>query len=103
MTTPATPATDDPMILMEHVDKFFGSFQALKDIDLEVGRKEVVVVIGPSGSGKSTLIRCVNRLEQHQEGQIFVEGIELTPGFKDIERYGAKSAWCFSNSIFFRI
>ncbi len=95
MTTPATPASDDPMILMEHVDKFFGSFQALKDIDLEVGRKEVVVVIGPSGSGKSTLIRCVNRLEKHDRGRVVVDGIELTDDVRHIQEVRRETGMVF--------
>lgn len=95
MTTPAAPATDAPMILMEHVDKFFGSFQALKDIDLEVGRKEVVVVIGPSGSGKSTLIRCVNRLEKHDRGRVVVDGIELTDDLRHIQEVRRETGMVF--------
>jgi general L-amino acid transport system ATP-binding protein len=75
-----------PMITCRGVNKWFGEFHALKDINLEVAEREVVVVIGPSGSGKSTLIRCVNRLEEHQEGQILVDGIELT---NDIANIGA--------------
>ncbi|MEO7397110.1 MAG: ATP-binding cassette domain-containing protein, partial [Ilumatobacteraceae bacterium] len=70
--------TGEPKIVMDHVDKWFGSFQALKDITLTVGCQEVVVVIGPSGSGKSTLIRCVNRLEVHDKGSVVVGGVELT-------------------------
>ena len=96
MTTPAaTPTTDNPMILMEHVDKFFGSFQALKDIDLEVARKEVVVVIGPSGSGKSTLIRCVNRLEKHDRGRVVVDGIELTDDLRHIQEVRRETGMVF--------
>ena len=83
------------MILMEHVDKFFGSFQALKDIDLEVGRKEVVVVIGPSGSGKSTLIRCVNRLEKHDRGRVVVDGIELTDDLRHIQEVRRETGMVF--------
>jgi general L-amino acid transport system ATP-binding protein len=83
------------MILMEHVDKFFGSFQALKDIDLEVGRKEVVVVIGPSGSGKSTLIRCVNRLEKHDRGRVVVDGIELTDDVRHIQEVRRETGMVF--------
>jgi general L-amino acid transport system ATP-binding protein len=66
-----------PMIAMRGVNKWFGPFHVLKDIDLAVGRGERVVVCGPSGSGKSTLIRCLNRLECHDEGVIVVDGIEL--------------------------
>jgi general L-amino acid transport system ATP-binding protein len=95
MTTNATLASDAPMILMEHVDKFFGSFQALKDIDLEVGRKEVVVVIGPSGSGKSTLIRCVNRLEKHDRGRVVVDGIELTDDVRHIQEVRRETGMVF--------
>jgi general L-amino acid transport system ATP-binding protein len=75
-----------PMVELRRVSKWYGPFQALKDVSLSVHKGERMIICGPSGSGKSTAIRCVNRLEQHQEGQIFVEGIELTPDFKDIER-----------------
>lgn len=73
------------MIELENVDKFFGSFQALKGVSLTVGKGEKVVVCGPSGSGKSTLIRCINRLEQHNNGKIVVNGHELTGAVKDID------------------
>jgi general L-amino acid transport system ATP-binding protein len=73
-----------PMIECESVEKWFGRFQALRGIDLTVGLREVVVVIGPSGSGKSTLIRCVNRLEEHDRGRIVVDGIELTNDLRHI-------------------
>jgi general L-amino acid transport system ATP-binding protein len=74
----------EPMIVLEGVEKWFGRFQALKDIDLTVADREVVVVIGPSGSGKSTLIRCVNRLEPHDRGRIVVDGTELTNDVRHI-------------------
>jgi general L-amino acid transport system ATP-binding protein len=74
-----------PMIQMQRVDKWFGPLHVLRGIDLEVKRGERVVVCGPSGSGKSTMIRCINRLEQHQRGRIFVAGIELTSDLKNIE------------------
>ena len=74
-----------PMIELENVDKFFGSFQALKGVNLTVGKGEKVVVCGPSGSGKSTLIRCINRLEEHNSGKIVVNGHELTDAVKDID------------------
>ena len=77
--------TGEPMISMEGVEKWFGSFAALKGIDLVVGRQEVVVVIGPSGSGKSTLIRCINRLEEHDRGRIVVDGTELTGDVRNIQ------------------
>ena len=72
------------MVEMSGVDKFFGTFQALTNIDMKVGAGEVVVVIGPSGSGKSTLIRCINRLEHHDRGHIVVDGIELTDDVRNI-------------------
>ncbi len=68
----------DYVIECRDVNKWFGDFHVLKDINLKVREQEVVVVIGPSGSGKSTLIRCINRLEEHQEGDIVVDGITLT-------------------------
>src|SRR4026209_2069155 len=73
-----------PMIEMRKVSKWYGSFQALKDVSFTVRKGERMVICGPSGSGKSTVIRCINRLEHHQEGQILVEGIELTPNLKSI-------------------
>ncbi len=76
--------TGEPIIECEGVEKWFGGFQALRGIDLTVGRQEVVVVIGPSGSGKSTLIRCVNRLEEHDRGRIVVDGTELTNDVRHI-------------------
>ncbi len=79
-----TPASD-VMIEMRQVNKWYGAFHVLKDVSLQVRRQEVVVVCGPSGSGKSTLIRTINRLEEHQRGQIFVEGIELTTDLKHVE------------------
>mgnify|MGYP000468726749 CR=1 FL=1 len=78
-------ANRELMIELENVDKFFGSFQALKGVNLTVGKGEKVVVCGPSGSGKSTLIRCINRLEQHNNGKIVVNGHELTDAVKDID------------------
>ena len=72
------------LIQMKNVDKYFGDFQALKNINLEVQRKERIVICGPSGSGKSTLIRCLNRLEKHNTGQVFIDGNELTDQIKDI-------------------
>jgi general L-amino acid transport system ATP-binding protein len=68
------------------VNKWFGDFHVLRDISLKVGRGEKVVICGPSGSGKSTLIRCVNRLEEHQEGRIVVDGTELNADMRNIEQ-----------------
>ncbi len=73
------------IIQLENVDKFFGGFQALKNISLSVNKGERIVVCGPSGSGKSTLIRCINRLEEHNNGKIVVNGHELTSAVKDID------------------
>ncbi|HEX3498070.1 MAG TPA: amino acid ABC transporter ATP-binding protein [Stellaceae bacterium] len=73
------------MIELRSVHKWYGEFHVLKDISLQVGKGERVVVCGPSGSGKSTMIRCINRLEEHQRGQIIVDGIELTSDVKNIE------------------
>ena len=73
------------VIRIEGMHKWFGNFHALKDIDLEVAQGEKIVICGPSGSGKSTLIRCINRLEEHQQGLINVHGTELTSDLKDIE------------------
>jgi general L-amino acid transport system ATP-binding protein len=74
-----------PMIIAEGVKKWFGDFQALRGVTTTVGERDVVVVIGPSGSGKSTFIRCINRLEVHQEGRIAVDGIELTNDLRNID------------------
>jgi len=73
------------MIFLEDVHKWFGDFEALRGINMQVEPQEVVVVIGPSGSGKSTLVRCINRLEQHDQGRIIVDGIELTHDIRNIE------------------
>ena len=85
----------EKIIQMEKVSKWFGDFQALKDIDLEVSQKQKIVVCGPSGSGKSTLIRCINRLEEHQKGKIIVDGIELTENTKNIEQIRAEVGMVF--------
>jgi polar amino acid transport system ATP-binding protein len=84
----ASPATETPMIVMEHVDKWYGEFKALTDINLAVRTGEKIVLCGPSGSGKSTLIRCINHLEIYQKGAIRVEGITLgsDPGTIDAVR-----------------
>ncbi len=73
------------IISIQGMHKWFGDFHVLKNIDLQVHRGERIVICGPSGSGKSTLIRCINRLEEHQQGQIIVDGIELTSDLKNIE------------------
>jgi len=95
MTLPSMPAARDFQPLPAHSDpaaveitgmsKWYGMFRALKDINLTVGRREKLVICGPSGSGKSTMIRCINRLEEHQEGRIVVDGIELANDLKKID------------------
>ena len=85
----------EPIIKINDVNKWFGDFQVLKDINLEVQQKQKIVVCGPSGSGKSTLIRCINRLEEHQEGNIIVDGNELTEDTKDIEKIRAEVGMVF--------
>jgi general L-amino acid transport system ATP-binding protein len=83
------------MIISEGVKKWFGDFQALKGVTATIREREVVVVIGPSGSGKSTWIRCINRLEAHQEGTIIVDGIELTNDIKNVEKIRAEVGMVF--------
>ena len=85
----------DQIIQMQEVNKWFGDFQVLKDVNLQVSSKQKIVVCGPSGSGKSTLIRCINRLEEHQKGKIIVDGIELTENTKNIEKIRAEVGMVF--------
>ena len=85
----------DPIIKIEAMNKWFGDFQVLKNIDLEVEKNKKIVVCGPSGSGKSTLIRCINRLEEHQKGTIIVDGTELTENTKNIEAIRAEVGMVF--------
>ena len=86
-----------PLIEMIGVSKFFGSFQALKNIHLEVYKGERIVICGPSGSGKSTLIRCINRLEKHNDGQINIDGIELTDKVENIDAVRREVGMVFQN------
>ena len=83
------------IISLEGVTKRFGDFTALADVDLKVGRQEVVVVIGPSGSGKSTLIRCINRLETHDAGTIVVDGTELSDDIRNIQEIRRETGMVF--------
>ena len=85
----------DKIIEMKNVNKWFGDFQVLKDVNLDVNQKQKIVVCGPSGSGKSTLIRCINRLEEHQKGTIIVDGNELTEDTKNIEKIRAEVGMVF--------
>ncbi len=82
---PATPLQNDVAVDIRGMNKWFGSFHVLRDINLTVKRGEKLVICGPSGSGKSTMIRCINRLEEHQQGSIVVDGIELTEDLKRID------------------
>jgi len=93
----ATQAKGEAVIELTDVDKFFGDFQALGNINMNVGSQEVVVVIGPSGSGKSTLIRCINRLEKHDRGTIVVDGIELSEDIKNIQEIRRETGMVFQS------
>jgi len=93
----ATAGGGETVIELAGVDKFFGDFQALTNINMKVGLQEVVVVIGPSGSGKSTLIRCINRLEQHSRGSITVDGIELTDDIRNIQEIRRETGMVFQS------
>ena len=85
----------EAIIQIKDVNKWFGDFQVLSGINLEVMPKEKIVVCGPSGSGKSTLIRCINRLEEHQEGNIIVDGTEISEDTKNIEQVRAEVGMVF--------
>jgi general L-amino acid transport system ATP-binding protein len=81
----STPNSNHPMVQLIGVNKWFGQFHVLKNIDLQVDKGERIVICGPSGSGKSTMIRCINRLEEHQQGQVIVDGVALTNDLKNID------------------
>lgn len=99
MTTTATLEKEprEPIIIISGLNKWFDEFHVLKDINLKVGRGEKLVICGPSGSGKSTLIRCINRLEVHQQGKIIVDGIELTNDVKRIDKVRRETGMLFQN------
>ena len=84
-------------VIMRNVHKWFGPFHVLKDLNLNVARGEKIVICGPSGSGKSTLIRCINRLEEHQEGDIIVDGTELTNDLKHIDKVRSEVGMVFQH------
>ena len=88
---------DEVIIEMEKVNKWYGEFHVLKDIDLSVHKGEIIVVCGPSGSGKSTMIRCINRLEEHQSGIIRVKGTELNHDVKNIDTIRAETGMVFQH------
>jgi len=93
--TPSERVLGDPIVITEGVKKWFGDFQALKGVTATVREREVVVIIGPSGSGKSTYIRCINRLEAHEEGTIIVDGTELTNDIKNVEKIRSEVGMVF--------
>jgi len=93
----AATTTDAPIIEVNSMHKWYGDFHVLSDINLQVKEKERIVICGPSGSGKSTLIRCINRLEEHQRGQIIVNGTELTNDIKNIEKVRAEVGMVFQH------
>ncbi|NWG06147.1 MAG: amino acid ABC transporter ATP-binding protein [Chloroflexi bacterium] len=86
---------DEPIIKVQDVHKWYGNFHALKGINMEVKRREVIVIFGPSGSGKSTFIRTLNRLEEHQRGTIIVDGIELSHDVRNIEQIRSETGMVF--------
>ncbi len=88
----ATPAVD-----LIGVNKWYGEFHVLRDINLSVAEGEKIVICGPSGSGKSTLIRCINRLEEHQQGQIIVDGVELTNDLRNIDKIRSEVGMVFQS------
>jgi|TARA_B100000929_G_scaffold107223_1_gene84855 general L-amino acid transport system ATP-binding protein len=90
-------SNEDTVIKIVNMHKWYGDFHVLKDINLDIKRRERIVVCGPSGSGKSTLIRCINRLEEHQRGQIIVDGIELTKDLKHIEKVRSEVGMVFQH------
>ncbi len=93
----ASAASNEVIIQLSSVNKWYGSFHVLKDIDLTVNTGERIVVCGPSGSGKSTLIRCINALEEHQEGDIIVDGIKLGKNLKDLDHIRTEVGMVFQN------
>jgi general L-amino acid transport system ATP-binding protein len=90
-------SSEDTVIEIINMHKWYGDFHVLSNINLTVKKKEIIVVCGPSGSGKSTLIRCINRLEEHQKGQIIVDGIELTRDLKNIEKVRSEVGMVFQH------
>lgn len=97
MSEPTGDGSPNPIIIARDVHKWYGHFHALKGISLDVYKGEVIVIFGPSGSGKSTFIRTLNRLEDHQQGQIIVDGIELTKDMRNIERVRMETGMVFQS------
>ena len=94
---PAQPDGNDYAVVMRNVHKWFGQFHVLKDLNLNVARGEKIVICGPSGSGKSTVIRCINRLEEHQKGEIIVDGVQLDNDLKHIEKVRSEVGMVFQH------
>mgnify|MGYP001812904359 FL=1 len=96
---PAASRRDEtsPIIIMRDVNKWFGEFHVLRDINLQVDNGERIVICGPSGSGKSTLIRCINRLEEHQQGDIIVDGVQLTSDVRNIDKIRTEVGMVFQS------
>jgi general L-amino acid transport system ATP-binding protein len=97
MSETQTSANNDICIEINNMHKWYGDFHVLKDINLKVRKGERIVVCGPSGSGKSTMIRCINRLEEHQQGDIIVDGTELTNDLKNIDAVRREVGMCFQH------
>jgi len=89
--------SDEVAISIQDMNKWYGTFHVLRDINLTVNRGERIVICGPSGSGKSTLIRCINRLEEHQAGTIMVDGTELSSDLKNIDKIRSEVGMCFQH------
>ncbi len=99
LTPPRSAMTisDEIAVEINNMNKWYGTFHVLRDINLTVNRGERIVICGPSGSGKSTLIRCINRLEEHQSGEIIVEGTELSSDLKNIDKIRSEVGMCFQH------
>jgi general L-amino acid transport system ATP-binding protein len=95
MQQPSDISTGAPIIICRDVHKWFGHFEALRGVSMEVMKGEVIVIFGPSGSGKSTFIRTLNRLEEHQKGDIIIDGIELTHDVRNIEKVRMETGMVF--------
>jgi general L-amino acid transport system ATP-binding protein len=97
MNRAAMQVSDEVAIEISAMNKWYGTFHVLRDINLTVNRGERIVICGPSGSGKSTLIRCINRLEEHQSGRIIVDGTELSSDLKNIDKIRSEVGMCFQH------
>ena len=97
MTTPAVDMGHEPIIELRKLNKWYGQFHVLRDIDVEVFKGEKIVVCGPSGSGKSTMIRCINKLEDYQEGELIVDGVLLNDDVKNIDAVRSEVGMVFQH------